>query len=560
MMVSFKTSLSILGLAAFAQAAPTTSATNSSANFTNSSIKWTKCPSTVSGQSGLPVECAQYGVPLDYTDKKCNETTLLNLIRVPATKQPSLGSILLNYGGPGEEAVSTTAQSSFVLNMLSGGRYDLVSFDPRGTTTTLPFTCFTSGFEQQRFVDNLSLAPHPEDREAIGHLWAAAANIGQACAQAQNKTGSLIGTAFAARDVVSIATALGEKDKVRFWGFSYGTTLGATLVSMFPEKIEGVILDGVQNPHEYYHADADFEEWAQSDQVFSAIFQYCAKNADQCALSRRGNSSAELEKSYWSLYESLRYNPLPAGTAVLDHYALNQIASNALYSPYSWPNFTAGVDMLMGPKKDYDMEFLADWTAQLQITDDTTARAAQRIIQSLAGIHCSDRVNRLSSLQEYMPVQQRLGNISRLMGPTEAPVAMICAQWQIDAKERYKGNFQVAPRKPVLLVGNSYDGHTPIVSARNVSSGFGGSIVLEVNGYGHASLGLPSKCTVQKYSDYWVNGTMPAPGTVCEVDYKPWSNISWPDVAKEIGWPVPGAQSAVSGSPSVVSRMIAARL
>lgn len=51
---------------------------------------------------------------------------------------------------------------------------------------------------------------------------------------------------------------------------------------------------------------------------------------------------------------------------------------------------------------------------------------------------------------------------------------------------------------------------------------------------------------------------MPEPGTVCEVDYKPWSNISWPDVAKEIGWPVPGAQSAVSGSPAVVSRMIAA--
>lgn len=116
-MVSFKTSLPILGLAAYAQAAPTTSATNSSANSTNSSIKWTKCPSTVSDQSGLPVECAQYGVPLDYTDEKCNETTLLNLIRVPATKQPSLGSILLNYGGPGEEAVSTTAQSSFVLNM-----------------------------------------------------------------------------------------------------------------------------------------------------------------------------------------------------------------------------------------------------------------------------------------------------------------------------------------------------------------------------------------------------------------------------------------------------------
>lgn len=39
-------------------------------------------------------------------------------------------------------------------------------------------------------------------------------------------------------------------------GFSYGTTLGATLVSMFPDKVDKVILDGVQNPHEYYHAYA----------------------------------------------------------------------------------------------------------------------------------------------------------------------------------------------------------------------------------------------------------------------------------------------------------------
>lgn len=39
-------------------------------------------------------------------------------------------------------------------------------------------------------------------------------------------------------------------------GFSYGTTLGATLISMFPDKVDKVILDGVQNPHEYYNAYA----------------------------------------------------------------------------------------------------------------------------------------------------------------------------------------------------------------------------------------------------------------------------------------------------------------
>lgn len=37
-------------------------------------------------------------------------------------------------------------------------------------------------------------------------------------------------------------------------GVSYGTTLGATALAMFPDRIDRAILDGVQNTHEYYHS------------------------------------------------------------------------------------------------------------------------------------------------------------------------------------------------------------------------------------------------------------------------------------------------------------------
>lgn len=37
-------------------------------------------------------------------------------------------------------------------------------------------------------------------------------------------------------------------------GLSYGTTLGATVAAMFPDRIDKLILDGVMNPHEYYHS------------------------------------------------------------------------------------------------------------------------------------------------------------------------------------------------------------------------------------------------------------------------------------------------------------------
>ncbi|KAF1739156.1 putative hydrolase [Beauveria bassiana] len=88
-----------------------------SLSSTESSIKWTECSSEVNENAALPVECAQLNVPLDYTDDKSNKTVALNLIRVPATKQPSLGSILMNFGGPGADAVSMTASRSEVLNM-----------------------------------------------------------------------------------------------------------------------------------------------------------------------------------------------------------------------------------------------------------------------------------------------------------------------------------------------------------------------------------------------------------------------------------------------------------
>lgn len=91
---------------------------------------------------------------------------------------------------------------------------------------------------------------------ALGRLWAKGEIYSNACYQNANETGSLIGTAFVARDLISVVDALGEDGKLRYWGFSYGTVLGATVAAMFPERIDKMVLDGVQNPHQYYHAAA----------------------------------------------------------------------------------------------------------------------------------------------------------------------------------------------------------------------------------------------------------------------------------------------------------------
>ena len=68
----------------------------------NSGIQWGPCKLNTT----LPVQCGKLPVPLDYTD---NSSKILNLdvIKYPAQKQPKRGSIILNFGGPGQDGLES---------------------------------------------------------------------------------------------------------------------------------------------------------------------------------------------------------------------------------------------------------------------------------------------------------------------------------------------------------------------------------------------------------------------------------------------------------------------
>jgi hypothetical protein len=67
-------------------------------------IQWGPCDPILESQRSLdlPIDCANLKVPLDYTDANSTATITLELVRVRAARAPSQGSILFNYGGPGE--------------------------------------------------------------------------------------------------------------------------------------------------------------------------------------------------------------------------------------------------------------------------------------------------------------------------------------------------------------------------------------------------------------------------------------------------------------------------
>lgn len=76
-------------------------------------IQWGTCKDTLN--STVRVDCGRLFVPLDYTSSD-DETLSLELLRVPAAKQPAK-SILLNFGGPGVVGRQSLADTAPLLQL-----------------------------------------------------------------------------------------------------------------------------------------------------------------------------------------------------------------------------------------------------------------------------------------------------------------------------------------------------------------------------------------------------------------------------------------------------------
>ncbi|KAH8807550.1 TAP-like protein-domain-containing protein [Xylogone sp. PMI_703] len=505
-----------------------TSAAPSALGYTHSKrvngIQWGACDPEFYQVSGEPIQfqinCANLSVPLDYTDSNCSDRINLQLLRVPAFKQPSKGSILLNFGGPGEVGRQGLVSEASELMAIVGYQHDLVIFDPRGTADTLTMSCLNDT-ERTEFNDKYPLFSNASDT-APGEIWASNGILADICYERKKDIGSFVSTAFVARDLISVVDALGEDGMLRYWGFSYGTTLGATVAAMFPDRMDKVILDGVLNSHEYYHA-YELEWISGSDRSFYGFFSGCAATPNNCALARKNATAADLERRFYDFLFDLKYNPLVYGSTVVDYSSVKNVIVGSIYSPSAWPALALSLD---GLYKGNATIFLKYSNILLSGILSTATPEAD------PGIKCSEKDVRTPTLAQMMPAVQAKYNISEILGDVTAPGDMLCAQWKMTAKEIYQGDFHVQTKNPLLFIGNTYDPLTPYVSAKNMSTGFVGSGLIEQVAYGHASIAQPSACTIRAIRSYFLDGTLPAYGMKCETDVPSFSNKTIDDVLK----------------------------
>jgi hypothetical protein len=89
-------------------------------------------------------------------------TIQLALIRHLAGKpKQRSGSLLINPGGPGDTGVGLVQGLGAEIDQWGGGRFNVVSWDPRGTNASTHVRCFTSKRSEARFWQGVSIPATP---------------------------------------------------------------------------------------------------------------------------------------------------------------------------------------------------------------------------------------------------------------------------------------------------------------------------------------------------------------------------------------------------------------
>ena len=497
--------LAIVGLLAFAALAWGGEAR--AATQSETAIPWRACKDAAAG-----LQCARVAVPLDWSQPD-GRTISLSVIRRPASRPAQrIGSLFVNFGGPGVAGVATVKRLGPRLNRLGRGRFDVVSWDPRGTGESTRISCFASDRQQLRSWGAYAIPVTPAQSRRFARKTTAFAGR---CTERSRDLIPFLSTADTVRDLDHLRELVGDPE-LNYRGISYGTFIGQTYSNLFPDRVRAMVLDANINPLEYTQSveAAMSGSSTDTDLVIGKFLKLCKRAGPaRCALAR-GRSP---ERRYARLLARLRRGPIPAPAANPRRLTYSNLLLRIFLaegSPSAWPDFA----------RELDLAARGDGSAMAQLVQGATP-VLEDALNSAVGLQCADKPAPPSLGPNAWPdVLRQMTRVSRYNGPVLtwflwAP----CAAWSVPAVNRYTGPWNAATPNPVLVIGTRYDPRTSYDSSVVVAKTLGNAVLLTHEGYGHTSDEDPSACIQRRVAAYLTDLATPLPKTVCRSDHLPFS-------------------------------------
>ncbi|KAJ6156529.1 hypothetical protein N7497_005414 [Penicillium chrysogenum] len=513
--------------------------------------------------------------------------------KVPVTDPRYGGAVLVNPGGPGGPGTVQAFEAGRDLQLIidaeadpketgaeagegTGNKYfDIIGFDPRGVgSTTPPVMCFPDPVSQRNWELQVSaegmLGSGPD---SLQRNWQRTEALNSGCSVfdmsspgSDEQMMSYVNTPLVAQDMLTIIERHGEwrenegrraqtshnkcygldegnavlqrtkwhrgEEPLLYWGRSYGTLLGTTFASLFPERVTRAVLDGVVDMVKYYQGTGP-NVVADADAIFDRFGQYCDEAGPvACPFYVEGGPEA-IRAAYWQLENQIFNTSIPVmasaarGPEVVTWTDIKAIQRVATYQPLL--AFPVLADRMTELGKG--MQF--PWLTSSMVTTSVHVRPTNAVLLGLghrndnmlyamAAIMCSDGEHLTSpNIEQFREEWSSLVADSASLGDYWAQLQLSCVGWKAKAKYPFAGPWGATTAHPMLFVSNTLDPVTPLRSAQHMSRIFPGSRLLQQESEGHTTLTAPSICVAKAIRHYFQTGKLPVTGTLCEADLKP---------------------------------------
>ncbi len=449
-------------------------------------------------------QCATVKVPLDYADPNGQAITLA-VARKRSTAKKSLGTLFVNPGGPGASGVDLV--KNFRATDLRA--YDILGWDPRGVGASTPVECFAG--DEMRTYTEMDSSPDTAKEE---RAWQAEnRGFGRSCLERSGALLEHVSTEETVRDL-DVLRQIARSPKLDYFGFSYGTSIGARYAQLFPGSVGRMVLDGAVSlsvtstggsggSTSGGYSTGGVSQAEGFDRALNDFAAWCATHR-----SRLGKTKKAVLKQITGLWDDLDRRPLRAGSRSLTQSLAVTgttllLYDNATYYKYLETAFSRAIFEQDGSA----LIFYAD-----QYNDRSKDGSYGQFNYAFPAIKCLDntdhgikgRAGRLEAGPEGRPHLR-----PNYFGPDFS-----CPTWPVPARIYRDGSPTAAGAAPIVVVGTTRDPATPYEGAKAMARQLSSGVLVTLKGEGHTAYNQ-SACVRAEINPYLLHGTVPAAGTTC---------------------------------------------
>ncbi|MBI0296494.1 alpha/beta fold hydrolase [Streptomyces sp. PRKS01-29] len=475
-------------------AAPASATASALDPYVKQKPKWQRC------EADQPAEyqCATIKVPLDYRAPGGKRIDMaISRIRTTTPDQRH-GVLLANPGGPGGPGLDMPLRLKEMLPKSARQKYDLIGFDPRGVGRSTPVTC---GLEPE---EENWLRPYKEATFDKDVAWAR--DVARKCREKSGATLQHITTRNTARDMDLLRAVLGEK-RLSYFGYSYGTYLGAVYTQLFPGRADRVVLDSAVDPARAWRKMIQW--WAEgAEPAFDRWTEWAAARSEKYGL---GDTSKKVDRTFWDLVRRADEEPIEMDGQKYTGDDVRSMMRGAVFS------VREGTELVVELKKAAAGE---PATAKKLPDPAGTPRPAagsevprDNMTASFWAVVCNDN----SAAWSRDPESYRRDAIEDkgrypLYGDFASSIKP-CAFWHRSVERATVVHNEVGS----LVVQNEWDSQTPLPSGQALHADLKGSRMLTVlGGEGHGVYPSGNACPDGTVADYLTTGKLPTKDVTCE--------------------------------------------